>query len=47
MINKSILDINFDDKIKFNIFSQAEENLYIDLLIKTDEESRKKAKEYA
>lgn len=46
-MTKKILEINLDNKIKFDIFSQAEENLYIDLLIKTDEKAREKAKEFA
>lgn len=45
--NKKWLEINFDNKIKLNIFSHAEETLFIDLLIKADEQSREKAKEYA
>ncbi len=46
-MTKKILEINLDNKIKFDIFSQAEENLYIELLIKTDEKMREKASEYA
>lgn len=45
-MTKKILDINLDNKVKFDIFSQAEENLYIDMLIKTDEKMREKAEEY-
>ena len=44
-MSKKILKI--DEKHNLDIFSYAEENLFIDLLIKADDEARKKASEYA
>lgn len=42
MSNKKWLEIDFWNKIKLNIFSHTEENLFIDLLVKQDEEAREK-----